>query len=227
MNNTHTQTSHNTALKIDGENNKILIVSEGAERFLSSDEVIDGLSLEITGNNNFIKLELPINFANGATIKILNDNAEIELGSSLLLGISLLCCHGNGQICKIKKNTVMVDVSILLVGNTELYIGEDCMFSEGPVYIMPCDGHSILDVETDNIVNIPAPITIGNHCWIGNSCKIIRGATLPNNTIVGIGAIVNKAFEEEYTILAGAPARVIKRGRKWHRKNPYLLMHGL
>ncbi|MCC2644770.1 MAG: hypothetical protein K0R94_548, partial [Burkholderiales bacterium] len=73
-------------------------------------------------------------------------------------------------------------------------------------------------------VNVPSPIVIGNHCWIGNSCKIIRGAKLPNNTIVGIGAIVNKVFAEEYTILAGVPAKIIKRGRKWHRKNPYLLM---
>jgi acetyltransferase-like isoleucine patch superfamily enzyme len=213
-----------TMLNIDGENNKILIVSETGERFLSSDEVIDDVTVEIKGNNNFIRLELPINFVNGAEIKILNDNVKVVIESSPFLGISLLCCHGNGQICEIKKNTVMVDVSITLVGNTELHIGEDCMFSEGTVYILPCDGHSILDMETNNIVNLPTPIVIGNHCWIGNSCKIIRGAKLPDNTIVGIGAIVNKAFDEEYTILAGIPAKVIKRGRYWHRKNPYLLM---
>lgn len=214
-----------SALKINGENNKILIVSEGVERFLSADEVMDGLNLEINGNNNSIKLELPINFVNGANIKIFNDNVKVTIGSSPFLGISLLCLHGDGQVCSIKKNTVMVDVSITLVGNTELHIGEDCMFSEGPVYIMPCDGHSILDVETGSIVNIPVtPIVIGTHCWIGNSCKIIRGAKLPDNTIVGIGAVINKVFEEEYTILAGIPAKIIKRGRKWDKKNPYLLM---
>ena len=220
------QTPNNTMLKINGVNNKILIVLGEFERFLAPDEVVDGLNLEINGNNNFIRLELPINFVNGANIKILNDNVKVVIESSPFLGISLRCLHGNGQICTIKKNTVMVDVVITMVGNTELHIGENCMFSDGPVYIMPCDGHSILEVETDNIVNIPvAPIVIGDHCWIGNSCKIIRGAKLPNNTIVGISAIVNKNFEEEYTILAGIPAKIIKRGRKWHQKNPYLLIN--
>lgn len=225
MNRTDSKTSQNTKIKIDGENNKILLVSEKSERYLAADEVIDGLNLEIKGNNNFIKLELPINFVNNASIKIFSDNVNIVIETSPFLGISLLCCHGNKQICTIKRNTVMVDVSIFLVGNTELQIGEECMLSEGPVYIMPCDGHSILDMKTNHIVNIPTPISIGNHCWIGNSCKIIRGAKLPNNTIVGIGSIVNKSFEEEYTILAGNPAKVIKRERKWDKKNPYLLMH--
>ncbi len=211
--------------KINGSNNKILIISEQHKRLLSSNETITGLDLEIHGHNNFIQLELPINFVNGANIKIFNDNVKIKINSSPYLGISLLCLHGDGQICSIRKNTVMVDVSISMVGNTKLYIGTDCMFSAGPVYIMPCDGHSILDIKTNNIVNAPLePIIIGNHCWIGNSCKLIRGAKIPNNTIVGIGSIVNQVFEEEYTIIAGAPAKIIKRGRKWDKKNPYYLM---
>ena len=217
------QNLQNTELRVSGENNKILIVSGRSERLLVSGEVVAGLNLEIKGNNNFIKLELPINFVNGSNIKICNDNVKIVIESSPFIGVSLLCCHGNEQVCIIKKNTVMVDVSISLVGNTELHIGEDCMCSEGPVYILPCDGHSILDVETACILNTPVPIIIGNHCWIGNSAKIIRGAKLPDNTIVGIGAIVNKPFEEEYTILAGTPAKIIKRGRKWDKRNPYLL----
>lgn len=225
MKNNYAKTLPNTMVNIHGENNKVLIISDGVKRFLSHDEVIDGLNLEINGNNNFLQLELPIDFANGANIKIFNDNVKVLIEPSRFLGLSLLCCQGNAQICEIKKNTVMVDVVIQLVGNTALYIGENCLFSEGPIYMMPCDGHSILDVETDEIINIPVmPIMIGDHCWIGNGCKIIRGAKLPNNTIVGAGALVNKIFEEEYTILAGVPAKIIKRGRKWHMKNPYQLL---
>jgi acetyltransferase-like isoleucine patch superfamily enzyme len=212
--------------KINGENNKILIVSEsGSEKFLAQNERLDGLTVEIRGNNNLITLHYPINFDAGTRIRILNDNVEVELGPTPFFNMSLLCSLGHGQTCRIKKNTVMVDVSIYLEGNTGLYIGEDCLFSDGPVFIRPCDGHSILDLETGKVVNAPeAPIVIGNHCWIGNSCKIIRGAKLPDNTIVGMGALVNKAFEEEYTVLAGTPAKIIKRGRRWDRRNPYRLM---
>lgn len=225
MRNNYEKTLSTSLVNINGNNNKVVIIKDGIERYLSCDEVINGLNLEIHGNNNFLQLELPIHFANGANIKIFNDNVKITIGQSPFLGISLLCCQGNEQICEIKKNTVMVEVIVQLVGNTALYIGENCLFSEGPIYIMPCDGHSILDVETNEIVNAPeTPITIGDHCWLGNSCKIIRGAKLSANTIVGTGAIVNKVFEEEYTILAGVPAKVIKRGRKWDMKNPYQLL---
>ncbi len=211
--------------KINGENNKVIIVAEdSSERLLSADDEMPGLSLEIRGNNNSIRLELPLNFGTGTSIRILNDNVTVEIGSSAFFNLSLLCSCGNGQVCKIKRNTIMVGVSISIGGNTGVYIGENCLFSDGPIYIMPCDGHSILDLHTDKIVNKPtAPIVIGNHCWIGNSCKIIRGASLPDNTIVGIGSVVNKSFTEEYTILAGVPAKVIKRERKWDMRNPYFL----
>lgn len=46
---------------------------------------------------------------------------------------------------------------------------------------------------------------------------------IPANTIVGMGTLMTKAFEEEYTVLAGMPAQVKKRGIVWDRKSIYIL----
>ena len=63
--------------------------------------------------------------------------------------------------------------------------------------------------------------------WIGNDVKITKKAFIPNNTIVGIGSVVSSKFEEENTVIAGNPAKVVKRGVKFDRLAPnvYLEKH--
>ena len=52
---------------------------------------------------------------------------------------------------------------------------------------------------------------IGNNVFIGINSIIIAGVTIADNIIVGSGSIVTKDFLESYCIIAGNPARVIKR----------------
>ncbi|MEE1199266.1 MAG: acyltransferase [Christensenellales bacterium] len=52
-------------------------------------------------------------------------------------------------------------------------------------------------------------IIIGDNCFIGARTVIMRGVTLPPNTIVGAGSVVTKSFTEQRQIIAGNPARVI------------------
>lgn len=46
-------------------------------------------------------------------------------------------------------------------------------------------------------------------------CKILKGTIIPSNTIVGAGALLTKSYEEENTIIAGAPAQIVKRNVFW------------
>lgn len=54
-------------------------------------------------------------------------------------------------------------------------------------------------------------IVLGENCWIGMNSVILPGVTLGNRTIVGAGAIVTKSFEEGNIVIAGNPAKIIKR----------------
>jgi serine O-acetyltransferase len=54
-----------------------------------------------------------------------------------------------------------------------------------------------------------API-IGDNCYIGPGAILFGEIEIPNNTTIGANATVNKSFTEEYTAIAGTPAKVVK-----------------
>lgn len=63
----------------------------------------------------------------------------------------------------------------------------------------------------DNSVHIKSPIHIGKYCWLAKDVTILPGVTLAEYTIVGAGSVVTKSFEEGYCVIAGNPAKVIKK----------------
>jgi acetyltransferase-like isoleucine patch superfamily enzyme/ubiquinone/menaquinone biosynthesis C-methylase UbiE len=53
-------------------------------------------------------------------------------------------------------------------------------------------------------------IRIGNDVWIGYNVKLFKGVTIGDGAVVGACSLVNKSVEA-YTIVAGTPARPIRR----------------
>lgn len=56
-----------------------------------------------------------------------------------------------------------------------------------------------------------AAVTIGENCWIGMNSMILPGVSLGERTIVGAGSVVTKPFLDGHCVVAGNPARIIKR----------------
>ena len=97
------------------------------------------------------------------------------------------------------------------------------------------DGHSVFDAKTGEVLNKPVVaksfdeamkmddpgvISIGDHVWIGERVSFTKGAQVPSNCVVGIGAVVTKKFVEENCIIAGVPATVKKTGINWCGDTP-------
>lgn len=53
-------------------------------------------------------------------------------------------------------------------------------------------------------------VTIGHDVWIGRGAIVLPGRTIGNGAVVGAGAVVTKPVEP-YTIVAGNPAKPIRR----------------
>jgi len=56
-----------------------------------------------------------------------------------------------------------------------------------------------------------APVRIGDFCYLGSETRVAPGATIPDCTIVAMGAVVGSSFKIPFTLIAGAPAQVTRR----------------
>jgi len=54
------------------------------------------------------------------------------------------------------------------------------------------------------------PISIGDHSYIGSEIRVAPGGTVPARCIVGIGSVITRSFTDEYRLIAGVPAKVVK-----------------
>ncbi|HEH9419594.1 TPA: hypothetical protein SIA31_003682 [Aeromonas sobria] len=128
-----------------------------------------------------------------------------------------------GCACKFKKLFIDEGCSIessrfSMINENDLTIkiGKHCMLSSN-VLFRPSDGHTIFDITTGSILNKSKPIVLGDHIWVGASATFLKGAEIPNNSIVGTGSIISRKFTEEFTAIAGIPASVLKKGVGWDR----------
>ena len=57
----------------------------------------------------------------------------------------------------------------------------------------------------------PKPIVLGRKCWIGMNSVVLPGVLLGDNTVVGAGSVVTHSFEEGNCVIAGSPAKLIRK----------------
>lgn len=114
------------------------------------------------------------------------------------------------------------------IGRSRIYaanqvsIGKYCLISDN-VCIMDSNLHPNLSSLREEIAKkwatgkfpdvysgiLNAPVTLGDHCWIGFGCSILRGVNIGEGAIVGAGSVVTKDVPP-WTIVAGNPAKVIR-----------------
>lgn len=89
----------------------------------------------------------------------------------------------------------------------EVRIGDNCMMA--PNVGIYTATHPIDPIERNSGLELAAPITIGDNCWIGGNAVINPGVTLGDNVVVASGAVVTKSFGDN-VVIGGNPAKVLK-----------------
>ena len=71
-----------------------------------------------------------------------------------------------------------------------------------------------------------SPIIIGDYTFVGTNVVILGGAVLPNNSVLGAKSLFNQAFENEWCLYGGVPAKEIKQidkeAKYFHRENGFV-----
>ena len=53
------------------------------------------------------------------------------------------------------------------------------------------------------------PVHIGRYCFVGTACTMLGGTVVPDYSVVGAQALLNKAYDERYRLYAGVPAKAV------------------
>ena len=183
--------------------------------FNASSALLKKTDIQVFGNDNCLLLGKGVRFE--GVIKIYGNNNSIEIHDNCFIkGAKFWIEDDKNKIEIGRYSTVEENTEFATIEGCNIIIGEDCMISSD-VTIRTGDSHSILNDEGIRI-NSSKNIEVGNHVWIGNKAVLTKGSLVSDNSIVGSGALVNKAFQIKNCIVAGLPAKVIKDQISWLRE---------
>lgn len=127
-----------------------------------------------------------------------------------------LCSDKNNKSVTIKiGNNTSIGHFSHIVGWYDLSIGNNVMIAN-KVFISDCT-HRYIDIDTpikyqpiDRLKD--ESVTIGDDTWIGENVCIL-GASIGKHCVIGSNSVVTKDIPD-YCVVAGAPARIVKKYSK-------------
>lgn len=182
---------------------KVYLLHTGGQIILDS-PIISGMIQIGFGNVGIFDKEISRTIWEVSGTVIFKGTANIGHGSKI--------CVMNGVL--ILGNNFTITAESTIVTSNKIEFGNDCLLS-WEILIMDTDFHKIKDIS-GNILNPPTPIIIGNKVWIGCRCLILKGATIPDNSVIGANSFVGKKLIKENAMYAGQPVRLLKEEIIWN-----------
>lgn len=187
---------------------------------VSLDYTISGKELRETGETSYCdgngnRVVFTRDIEDSVLITFQGGNNLVQIGKSVSVGRLRISC-GNSAICTIGEGTEIGEASIYVTGGKVL-IGKECLFSQ-QIVLRNHDGHHIFDKNTGERMNPSGSISIGNHVWLCQGAVLLGNASIGDNSIVGTMAVTSTPFPEE-VVIAGNPAKIIRRNVCWSKDN--------
>ena len=100
-------------------------------------------------------------------------------------------------------------------------IGNDVFFSGTETQLLTHDGgvpHTYQMGVAPKQYDSFGTISIGDNCFIGIRCIILKGVKIGNNCVIGAGSVVTKDIPDG-SVACGVPARVVETVEEYYKKN--------
>jgi acetyltransferase-like isoleucine patch superfamily enzyme len=176
------------------------IVGDDNEIIISDSCILNNTTFFLRGSNNKILINNGVKFHGGGSIWIEDYECQLSIG----------------------KNTTFENAHIAVTEPKSIVtIGNDCMFAYD-IDVRTGDSHSIISTITNKRTNYAKNINIGNHVWIASHVSILKGVTLPDNSIVATRSVVTNSFYNSNILIGGSPSKIIKEHITWSRERSYL-----
>lgn len=183
----------------------------------SSERNLKKVTIKLGGRNNRLIIGENVKLTH-CEIRLDGADNLIEIGANVRFSGGKIYLRGTrGQHIRIGADTTVEGAYLLVDEAASIDIGRDCMFSTD-IIIRTGDKHSILDAQTSERLNPSRDIRIAERVWIGRDVQILKGAVLCPETVVATRSLVSRPFDEGNCVVAGVPAKVVKRGTRWDRR---------
>lgn len=183
----------------------------------SAQRLMKKVTIKLGGRNNRLVLGEGAEISH-CEIRLDGEDNLIEIGPrSRFSSGKIYLRHTRGQHIRIGAETTVEGAYLLIDEAASIDIGADCMLSTD-ILIRTGDKHSIIEVASGARINPSRDVKIADRVWIGRDVQILKGTVLHPETVVGACSLVSKAFGEGYCVVAGVPAKIVKRGIRWDRK---------
>lgn len=190
-------------IEMQGKNNRILI---GAGSLLGN------MTIRIQGNDNTLIVGSDSRVVCNVTVN--GHRHRISVGDSCVLQSGAFWFEDNDCLLDIGSRTTIIGADFSVTEDaSRIVIGSDCLFAYG-IDFRTGDSHAIFDLGTGKRINPAQNIVVGNHVWIGAFVKMLKGVTVGNHSVIGIGSVVTRNVPA-HCIVAGSPAKVVRENIVW------------
>ena len=160
-------------------------------------------------------------FGRGSTIAfpptVLHGLQRIEIGSQTLIGPHASLSVGMPVPLDDARDPVitigdgcMLGRGLGIIAHERVVIGNEVAAGHY-VYITDQNhGYENIDEPIGRQLWKNAPVRIGDDCWLGHGAVILPGTTIGRHVVVAAGSVV-RGESPDYCVVAGAPARIIRR----------------
>ena len=131
---------------------------------------------------------------------LVHDNFAVYTGSQIYVHEGAKLVFGGGYA----NHGLKIDCY------TAITVGRNVAIAQN-VSIRDSDNKSTTaDLPTEHM-----PVKIGDNVWIGMNATILKGVNIGDGCIIAAGSVVVRSVPDN-TLVAGVPARVIRKGVQWH-----------
>ena len=137
----------------------------------------------------------------------LRGGGRIEFGHGVSLVGSIVPIEifsHEGALISIGDDT-FINYGSSISAHKQVKIGHDCLLGH---YTRISDNHEH-GVDHRDVVPPSAPVTIGDHVWIGSMVIILPGVSIGDYAAIGAGSVVTKDIPAN-CLAVGNPARVVR-----------------
>lgn len=132
---------------------------------------------------------------------VFDGNAIIGRGSQII---------ADGEI--IFGQEFYCNANCIINSGKKITFGEKCLIGWS-VEIIDGDGHKVF--HSGDKTEEYKPVIIGNHVWIGSNSMVLKGASIPDNSIIAADSCTTKSFNEPNVLIVSN--KVIKTDIDWER----------